>query len=98
MLFIIIKFLFTDFAALIHGAVHTNLFPVSYTHLDVYKRQIQKYDLSIAKNYLSKEELQALERIVTMYLDYAEYQASRHILMTMQDWSQRPVPSTHLDV
>ena len=41
--------------------------------------KIQKYDVSIAKNYLSKEELQALERIVTMYLDYAEYQASRHI-------------------
>ncbi len=51
--------------------------------------KIQKYDVSIAKNYLSKEELQALERIVTMYLDYAEYQASRHIPMTMQDWSQR---------
>lgn len=51
--------------------------------------KIQKYDVSIAKNYLTKEELQALERIVTMYLDYAEYQASRHIPMTMQDWSQR---------
>ena len=51
--------------------------------------KIQKYDVSIAKNYLSKEELQALERIVTMYLDYAEYQAGRHIPMTMQDWSQR---------
>ena len=37
--------------------------------------KIQKYDVSIAKNYLSREELQALERIVTMYLDYAEYQA-----------------------
>ena len=41
--------------------------------------KIQKYDVSIAKNYLSREELQALERIVTMYLDYAEYQAGRHI-------------------
>ena len=50
--------------------------------------KIQKYDVSIAKNYLSREELQALERIVTMYLDYAEYQAGRHIPMTMQDWSQ----------
>ena len=49
--------------------------------------KIQKYDVSIAKNYLSREELQALERIVTMYLDYAEYQAGRHIPMTMQDWS-----------
>lgn len=51
--------------------------------------KIQKYDMSIAKNHFSKEELQALERIVTMYLDYAEYQAVRHIPMTMQDWSQR---------
>ena len=34
--------------------------------------KIQKYDVSIAKNYLSREELQALERIVTMYLDYAD--------------------------
>lgn len=51
--------------------------------------KIQKYDVSIAKNYLSREELQALERIVTMYLDHAEYQAGRHIPMTMQDWSQR---------
>ena len=51
--------------------------------------KIQKYDVSIAKNYLSREELQALERIVTMYLDDAEYQAGRHIPMTMQDWSQR---------
>ena len=42
--------------------------------------KIQKYDVSIAKNYLSREELQALERIVTMYLDYAEYQAGRHSL------------------
>ena len=41
------------------------------------------------RHYLSKEELQALERIVTLYLDYAEYQAGRHIPMTMQDWSQR---------
>jgi len=47
--------------------------------------KIQKYDVSIAKNYLSREELQALERIVTMYLDYAEYQAGRHIPMTMQE-------------
>lgn len=43
----------------------------------------------LQKNYLSKKELQALERIVTMYLDYAEYQAGRHIPMTMRDWSQR---------
>ena len=51
--------------------------------------KIQKYDVSIPNNFLSQEETKALEHIVTMYLDYAEYQASRHIPMTMQDWSQR---------
>lgn len=48
-----------------------------------------KLHWAIHRHYLSKEELQALERIVTLYLDYAEYQAGRHIPMTMQDWSQR---------
>ena len=51
--------------------------------------KIQKYDVSIAKNYLAEDELQALRRIVTMYLDYAEHQASRHIPMTMEDWADR---------
>ena len=51
--------------------------------------KIQKFDVSIAKNYLSQEELEALARIVTLYLDYAELQANRHIPMTMQDWAQR---------
>lgn len=51
--------------------------------------KIQKYDVSVAKNYLSQYELQALERIVSMYLDYAEYQAGRHIPMTMEDWAVR---------
>ena len=53
------------------------------------KGKIQKYDVSIAKNYLDQEELTALERIVSLYLDYAEYQATRHIPMTMQDWEER---------
>ena len=43
-------------------------------------------DVIVAKNYLTKEELKSLERIVTMYLDYAEDQAERHIPMTMKDW------------
>lgn len=43
-------------------------------------------DVIVAKNYLTKEELKSLERIVTMYLDYAEDQAERHIPMTMEDW------------
>ena len=51
--------------------------------------KIEKYDVSIAKNYLNLEEISSLERIVTMYLDYAEYQATRNIPMTMEDWSIR---------
>ena len=46
-------------------------------------------DVIVAKNYLTKEELNALERIVTMYLDYAEDQAERHIPMTMEDWKSK---------
>ena len=46
-------------------------------------------EATIAKNYLNETEMRNLNEIVTMYLDYAEYQAGRHIPMTMQDWSQR---------
>jgi hypothetical protein len=51
--------------------------------------KIMVSDVVIAKNYLTKEELKSLERIVTMYLDYAEDQAERHIPMTMDDWKKR---------
>ncbi len=46
-------------------------------------------DVVVAKNYLTKKELKSLERIVTMYLDYAEDQAERHIPMTMEDWKSK---------
>ena len=46
-------------------------------------------DVSIAKNYLSIEEMQELNEIVTMYLDYAIRQARRHIPMTMADWASK---------
>lgn len=49
--------------------------------------KIVKSDVSIAKNYLTKNELEDLNRFVTMYLDYAERQARRHIPMTMEDWA-----------
>ncbi len=49
--------------------------------------KIIKPDVVIAKNYLTEKELRSLERIVTMYLDYAEDQAERHIPMTMKDWA-----------
>ena len=48
-----------------------------------------KSDVSIANNYLSEKEIKALDRIVTMYLDYAEDQAERGIPMTMADWAQK---------
>ena len=51
--------------------------------------KIVKTDVSIAKNYLQKEEMQELNEIVTMYLDYAARQARRHIPMTMADWSSK---------
>ena len=51
--------------------------------------KIMTTDVVIAKNYLTKEELKSLERIVTMYLDYAEDQAQRHIPMTIEDWKKR---------
>lgn len=51
--------------------------------------KIRKGDVSVAKNYLSEEELRQLNRIVTMYLDFAENQAERQITMRMQDWAER---------
>lgn len=51
--------------------------------------KILKPDVSIAKNYLTKKELSALDRIVTMYLDYAEDQAERNIPLTMEDWAAK---------
>ncbi len=51
--------------------------------------KILKTDVSIAKNYLSKEELESLGRIVNAYLDLAEERAKRQIPMTMEDWAKR---------
>lgn len=51
--------------------------------------KILKADVTIVKNYLSKEEMNYLERIVSLYLDYAELQAERKIPMSMEDWAKR---------
>jgi hypothetical protein len=51
--------------------------------------RIQKADVTVAKNYLEESEIKALERIVTMYLDYAENQAARQIPMNMADWVEK---------
>jgi hypothetical protein len=51
--------------------------------------KIRKSDVSIAKNYLTEEELKPLNRIVSMYLDYAEDQAEQGNALTMKDWSEK---------
>ncbi len=56
---------------------------------DVPKGKIHRYDVSIAKNYLSEFELGQMQRIVSAYLDMAEMQALRKIPMTMEDWEKR---------
>ena len=53
------------------------------------KGNILKPDVVVAKKYLTEKELKAFDRIVTMYLDYAEDQAERGIPMTMQDWATK---------
>ena len=51
--------------------------------------KIIKADVSVAKNYLNKKEMDYLERIVAIYLDYAELQAKRKIPISMEDWAKR---------
>ncbi len=51
--------------------------------------RVRKQDVTIAKNYLNHEEIEALDRIVVMYLDYAEDQAARRKTVTMQEWADK---------
>ena len=51
--------------------------------------KIRKSDVTIAKNYLTQDELDSLERLVNAYLEFAENQAKRHIPMTMEAWEKR---------
>ena len=59
------------------------------TWTDAPKGKIQKFDVIVAKNYLTEFEMGQLERLVTAYLDIAEMQAMRKIPMTMEDWETR---------
>jgi len=52
-------------------------------------REVQKSDVSVAKNYLQEKEVRELNRIVTMWLDYAEDQAERRKQVFMADWEER---------
>jgi len=56
---------------------------------DAPEGKIQKFDVSIARNYLSDKELAQLQRLVNAYLDIAEDMAQREIPMTMADWEER---------
>ena len=56
---------------------------------DAPKGKVRKSDVTVAKNYLSEEELAQLSRMVSAYLDLAESMALRHIPMTMEDWETR---------
>lgn len=51
--------------------------------------KVRKADVTVAKNYLDEKEIAAMNRITTMYLDYAEDQARRHIPMYMRDWEEK---------
>ncbi len=87
----------------LHYAIHKNTAPElimnranakkEYMGLTSWKNspegKIIKTDVSIAKNYLTKEELESLGRIVSAYLDLAEERAKRKIPMTMEDWTKR---------
>ena len=53
------------------------------------KGRIRKTDVGIAKNYLNEKEMNGLNRIVSMYLDYAENQANKGVIMYMKDWVQK---------
>jgi len=53
------------------------------------KGKIRKSDVTIAKNYLGEQEMRSLERIVTAYLEFAEFQATRQIPMSQDDWKNR---------
>ena len=70
-------------------ADHTKKHMGLTTWLNAPDGKIVKADVSVAKNYLSKGEIQELNEIVTMYLDYATRQARRHIPMTMADWASK---------
>ena len=50
--------------------------------------KVRKEDVTVAKNYLNEKEIKELNRIVTMYLDYAEDQAERNNPLYMKDWEK----------
>jgi hypothetical protein len=67
------------------GEQHQRKYGLNHLENDP-KGSIRKTDVGVAKNYLNEKELSGLNRIVTMYLDFAENQALKGVVMYMKDW------------
>ena len=74
---------------IVERADHTKEHMGLTTWADAPEGKIKKSDVTVAKNYLSQDEMKQLNRMVTAYLDYAENMTLRHIPLTMQDWEKR---------
>ena len=74
---------------IVERANHTKEHMGLTTWADVPDGKIKKSDVTVAKNYLSPDEMKQLNRMVTAYLDFAENMTLRHIPLTMQDWEKR---------
>ena len=74
---------------IVERADHTKEHMGLTTWADAPDGKIKKSDVTVAKNYLSQDEMKQLNRMVTAYLDFAENMTLRHIPLTMQDWERR---------
>ena len=74
---------------IVERADHTKEHMGLTTWADAPEGKIKKSDVTVAKNYLSQDEMKQLNRMVTAYLDFAENMTLRHIPLTMQDWKMR---------
>ncbi len=74
---------------IVERADHTKAHMGLTTWADAPEGKIKKSDVTVAKNYLSQDEMKQLNRMVTAYLDFAENMTLRHIPLTMQDWEKR---------
>ena len=74
---------------IVERADHTKEHMGLATWADAPEGKIRKSDVTVAKNYLSQDEMKQLNRMVTAYLDFAENMTLRHIPLTMQDWEKR---------
>ena len=74
---------------IVERADHTKEYMGLTTWADAPTGKIKKSDVTIAKNYLTENEINQLNRMVSAYLDFAENMTLRHIPLTMQDWEQR---------